>query len=1034
MGGAALASFRTMTHIFGEFEFDEARWELRRKGAPVDAPPKVMQLLHALITHRDRVVTVEELFELVWPGVRVTEASITKAVRLARQILGDDPASQVYIKTSRGRGYRFVAEVSSARAVPGRVQDPGREPLHSGPRLLERSAELATLIGSFGRSRDGQGGLIVVSGEAGIGKTHLLQSFARLVEGAGGRTAWGIASQEGGAPELWPWIQILRTLIQSSVIDPDDPSAEEALRILPERMGGGASDPSGDGARFRRFDAVGRVLRSASRRAPLVLLLENLHCADSETLRLARFLAREIRDSAILIVGTHRPGEDIGEQAAGREASELTLDGRLLSLSRLDRDGTLELVQATLTGDVPAVLVDRIHQLTDGNPFFVTELSRWLATRPGSTLDETIELPRGIVEAVLERSRALPARTFEALSAGAVVGRTFELAVLARMLEIDAREAAQVLEPAVERRLVVPQTRTGAFAFFHGLARDVLYGEIETARRADLHRRAAEALEASAPPGAEPPAATLAHHHFRAALGGPSEVAARHCHAAGWHALRSLAADEARRHFNDALLVMRFGAGPADLRSDVMRGMGDAHRIGGDYARARGAYVDGMKIARGIPDAVRLARAALGFAQVKPEYGAPNDEVIRVLEESVSALEELGSGAPGEVQEVLAQVLSRLATCQAIAGNAPLGDALSDRALTIARGLGHPLTLAHALVARHWALWRPGTVKTRLSMAEEIIGLDRATRDPSLTLQGRVAQINDLLELGHPDAFGRCLPEYERLAIQSRDPAAAFSARVYRTAQSLMEGRFDDADRQAAETLVLGAAIHEESATTFHAAQLWWARLEQGRGEEIESLSGEVVNGKPDDRGARGALLRLHAELGNEVEARHQLELLCPPGSGVADPSWLLLATLAHAAMACRLLRDGERALRIREQLLPFEAAHVVIGPGIVYLGPVSFYMAACEDAIGRLADCIHHLEAARRATLRMVAPALTTRIEVHIAEALAARGGPGDRRAARRLAEQAESAARNMGMRTLVKRARAIADSVGESSRPIAS
>src|SRR5687767_2369553 len=98
-----------MIYVFDEFELDEEQWELRSRGTVIDVPPKVMELLLLLLRHRERVVSNDELLSELWPGVRVTEASITKSIRIARQILGDDGEAQRLIKTSRGRGYRFVA-------------------------------------------------------------------------------------------------------------------------------------------------------------------------------------------------------------------------------------------------------------------------------------------------------------------------------------------------------------------------------------------------------------------------------------------------------------------------------------------------------------------------------------------------------------------------------------------------------------------------------------------------------------------------------------------------------------------------------------------------------------------------------------------------------------------------------------------------------------------------------------------------------------------------------------------------------------
>src|SRR5688500_1426308 len=199
-----------MIYSFGEFELDEERWELKKRGRAVEVPPKVMQTLSFLLRHRERVVSKDELIAELWPNVSVTEASLMKAIRIARLVLGDDGEAQNFIKTVRGRGYRFVADAEPVER-PSRAPRPSAPPVpRSEPPLaaepfLDREAQLQELELGLNRAIAGRTTGFLIGGEAGIGKTRLAEVFAAGAEARGVRVAWGRCCEEGGAPELRPW-------------------------------------------------------------------------------------------------------------------------------------------------------------------------------------------------------------------------------------------------------------------------------------------------------------------------------------------------------------------------------------------------------------------------------------------------------------------------------------------------------------------------------------------------------------------------------------------------------------------------------------------------------------------------------------------------------------------------------------------------------------------------------------------------------------------------------------------------------------
>jgi DNA-binding winged helix-turn-helix (wHTH) protein/tetratricopeptide (TPR) repeat protein len=1025
-----------MIYTFGDFELDEERWELRQRGGAVEVPPKVMQTLSFLLKNRERVVSKDELVAELWPNVSVTEASLMKAIRLARLVLGDDGDAQNVIKTVRGRGYRFVAEAELVEraASPPRPSAPplGRSepPLLAEP-FLDREAQLQELELGLMRASAGRTAGFLVSGDAGIGKTRLAEVFAATAEARGARVAWGRCCEEGGAPELRPWIQILQRLREIEGVTPDDlAKLEPVARLFPEheRSGDTASWPifRTEPERFRAFDAIGDFFRSIARHKPLLLILEDLHTADAASLILTHFVVREVADASIVLVGTYRPGELDREPSTPRLFGKLMRETREIALGGLSEASTRRMIQAGLTG--PAAdprVVGHVHKVTEGNPLFVAEVVRLLAAEPllaGAQGLEELRVPERIVEALRGRFDRLPPATRDVLSIAAVVGRQFELPLLRELSGLGEGELAGLLDPAIERKIIAPFPRKlGAYHFTHILFRDVLYEGLPLSQRAELHRRVGELLE-SLPQSAEAPAAQLAHHFLRASLGAGSPKAADYSILAGKQALDSFAFEEAALHFGRALEALRFERGTEALTCETLLSLGHAQRLSGDYSAAGTSFERGLAVARKLDDSIALAKAALGYAQVRPEIGVANQEVLPKLEEAVRALRETNpdEANPALHRELLSLLLARLGLCLSFTERTEESQALSREAVDLARAHERPLTLANALLSRHWVLWHPAAADERRAISAELIELERQCGDELALPEARLCQIFDLLELGERSALERSVVGYDRLAHKRRDPLAMWNTRVIETMQSIMEGRFAEAEGRARETLQVGLPIHETNARVYYFAHMFWIRCEQGRAAEVETAPNPK---RPGERWllARGERLRLHCEAGDEAAASRYLEKLAQNDFDDLRRDWSWFPAIAHVATASALLGDRARATRIHAILLPFADIHVVLGPAVVYLGPVSYYLGRCALALARHDEAIDWGEKAAEAATQMNARPLLARARLHLAEALSRRGSNGDRALAADAAGHALALSRELGMREIERLALAI-------------
>ena len=287
--------------VFGDFELDESQCELRRGGAAIDLQPKPLHLLGYLLAHRDRVIGKDELLERVWPSVVVSETALSSALRDLRRALGDSASKPRWVVTLRGRGYRFIGPALEQRSASPTVDLDGA----SGP-LIGRDALLARFERALAEAVAGRGRIVLLAGEPGIGKTFAAQHFAAVARRRGARVVMAWCPEGEGVPPYWPWVQVVRALMadcDGNGARPDTSALAEIANIVPElreRWPSSSHLDRPDDVRFRLFDAMCRFLKTEAGNVALVLVVDDLHCADPSSLRFLEFLAREIAPSRLL--------------------------------------------------------------------------------------------------------------------------------------------------------------------------------------------------------------------------------------------------------------------------------------------------------------------------------------------------------------------------------------------------------------------------------------------------------------------------------------------------------------------------------------------------------------------------------------------------------------------------------------------------------------------------------------------------------------------------------------------------------------
>jgi tetratricopeptide (TPR) repeat protein len=911
-----------------------------------------------------------------------------------------------------GRTREGVGVVTDGQAA---AQDPGGRPVGA---LVGREAEMAELRSALDQALGGQGRLLLLSGEPGIGKSRLADELGRAARARGATVLWGRCWEAGGARAYWPWVQSIRAYArdqdEATLREQLGPGAAEVAQIVPELaevIPSLAASPTGehpDAARFRLFDAVAGFHVRAGRAQPIVLLLDDLQAADVPSLLLLQFLVNELAHTAMLVIGTYRDVDIDRDHPLTAALAELmryptTRRLHLRGLALAEVPGYVEAVTGTRPS--PSVAA-AIHRETEGNPLFLGEVAR-LAAAEGrlDDADPTYwerAIPQGVRETIGLRINRLSKECGRALSIASVLGRDFALEPLEQLSALTREELAEVLDEAAAARVVaeVPGN-PGRLQFAHVLIRDTLYDELPPSHRARLHARAGEALERLYGADVDRHLAELAHHFCVAGLDGHDTRPVECSRRAGDHALAQLAYEEAVRLYRMALQALDRGEAPDEhTRLELLLSLGDAEMRAGDSDAGKRSFGTAADVARRLGSSEQLARAAIGYGGRFVWGRAGTDRnLVPLLEDALSRLDEVAG-------PLRVRLLARLAGALRDQVERAPREALSAEAVEIARSLADPATLAYALDGRYSAIWGPDTVQERLAVADEIIALAEEIGDDERCFQGRHYRLQVLMETGDLGGAREELEANSRAAEALHQPAQHWYMASMRALLALLEGRYGDAER-----LIQVAYAQGEAAETFHAKgtvrlQQYALRREQGRAGEVRALVREIADEYWFWPWAKVAAVHLDAEVGRRNDVRSAFEAFAADGfdDWPVDNDWLFGMTLL--ADLCTYLGDGERAGRLYELLSRYEDRHA-IGHPISSTGSVARSLGNLAATAGRHEDAQRHFATALAHNGRMGARPWVAHTHHDLAAALLARDAPGDRaRAGDELRRAAEIAA----------------------------
>lgn len=881
----------------------------------------------ALQAYRDaRAVLADELG--IEPGERLRE--------LERAILTQDP--------------RLDLAPARPAATP--------EPTAAAGAFVGRGAELAELTAGLEDAASGHGRLFLLVGEPGIGKSRLAEELSAHARAHGALVLVGRCWEAGGAPAYWPWVQSLRAYVRRA--EPDalraqlGPGAADVAQLLPELREVLPELPparaiDSDGARFRLFDSLTAFLKSVAAEQPLVLILDDLHAADEPSLLLLQFVTRELARSRVMVVGAYRDVDPTLVEPLEAAVAELTREPvtRKLLLRGLGEDDVTRYI--ALAAPTVSAMGAAVFAETEGNPLFVGEIVR-LLDKEGQ-----LAIPNSVRETIGRRLRHLSDDCNALLTTASVLGREFDLQVLAHASGIDSGAVLELLDEAADARVVsdVPGT-IGRLRFAHALIRDAAYQRLSRARRVELHRCVGEALEAVHAADLDPHLAELAFHFSNAAAADGPGRAVAYAARAGARAVTLLAYEEAVRLYELALTALDAGGqATPEQRCELLLVLGDAQGRRGDDVRAKATFMQAAELARAAGLSVHLARATAGYGgRFLWAHGLTDDRLVPLLEEGLIAV---GGGD----SELRVRLLSRLAAALRHGPTRARREVLMGEAIEMARRIGDPVTIASALTAAESALHAPHSAPARLRNAGEIVELAVRAGDREREFDGHEHAFWASWELGDPVRRARELTEMARVATELRQPAQQWMLAAARATLALAQGRFDEAPALIARAYEIGSPTLAWNATAARTLQRFIYCRERGG---LDHYLREIRHREdvfPSPLVHRSVLAHALVYLDRAEEAAPLVDELMTHdlSDWHVDEQWFV--SLSLLAETCAMIGDAEAGAVLYGLLEPYAEHNAVAVPELALdstgrpLGLLASLLGRHEDAERHFADAV---------------------------------------------------------------------------------
>jgi class 3 adenylate cyclase/tetratricopeptide (TPR) repeat protein len=965
---------------------------------------------------------------------------------LAARLQALAEANQVVIDelTRHLVGAGFVLEELGTKALKG-LAEPVRASRVLAERVTEsrfaaregrltpfvgREQEMALLMERFERAVTGEGQVVLLSGEAGMGKSRIVEAVSeRLSTTPHTRMrmqcssfhttstlhpvvrhleyAAGFLAEDGPDERLCK----LGVLLRQAGKDPADSlAALGPLLSLPVADGHASGELTAEQRQARVLTVLIDQLLGLAAQNPVLFILEDAHWIDPGTRELITQTLPRVAEARVLMVITHRPDWQT-EWAHRPQVTALTLN-------RLSRGQGAEIARAAAAAALPEEIVARILRRADGVPLFIEELTRSVVETGDAFGDSGV--PETLQASLLARLDRLGPEVKEITQMAAVIGREFDSKLLGLVAAKSGEALTSALERLVASHIALPTgaPQGGVYLFRHALIQDAAYQSLLLSRRRQYHAEIARALEGYFPEVVEGQPELIAQHYTAAAT---AEQAIPYWVRAGERALARSVYLEPLAHFEQALRLARgLPESPGQQRQvlNLLLLVGEARLRVFHLPDALQSFTDAAALARTIGAPPDLARAALLAEEIELHVGTVGGSVD-MLEAALAALSEGDAGLRCRVLSHLGRVLFKR-------GAFERASALMREATDLARRLGDPRALVEALDCAYIATagqpWGAREFATRRATLDEMTAIAEAIGDrPDLIVRSYTFAMVDSLEMGDLAAFEDRLGRYRRLVEQGKI-AVMYAVSSAVAMEAILHGDFAAAERLAEDALQYPSGVDDEVVTGVYGMQMFTIRREQGRLAEVAPLVRRFVADKPRDAVWRPGLALIAADLGFTQAAQKTFVAMAAEGFALPVDAKRNI-TLCYLAEVCARLDDGERAKQLYELLAPYRDIAVVVPIATVCCGANARYLGMLASTIGNWASAEAHFEAALEMDERLEAWPWLAHTKHEFALMLRERGRPSDQDRADGLLAEASASAERFGMGALRERIRSPAE-----------
>jgi DNA-binding winged helix-turn-helix (wHTH) protein len=919
----------------GQLELDTERYEFFRDGRKVDVRPKVFDALRYFLERPGRLLTKQELLDALWGGSTVEEASVAWTISHARRAIGQGTSDAAPIETVHGRGYRWRADVEVDS-----IEEPAPDDGDAGRPFVGRESLFGLLRARLAEAQAGRGGACLLAGDAGIGKTRCIDELAAIAREQGFAVCVGRAVPDTLAPVYFPWFQLLRSLSANAA------EARALVARLSAADAGQARIEGRDAAleQLALFESVSQCLIDHSPRAPLLLVLDDLHWADAGTVELLGFVTAQLRHARVFVLCAARHA--VFAIGAGR-AVELLRNVERFDLGPLSVEDVAQYIRAQLRVSPTHELCEAVHRVSAGYPLFVQETLQGLLAEHGA--EALAGLPAADVQpsahtrdSLHSRFSLLAAETRATLEQASVLGERFDVGSLLRLAGVPHDALLSALDGGV-RAGFLGKDGVHRFRFRHALFREVVYERLPSAQRARMHRHVA--LMRAAAPDAGEHKSEIAYHHYRSlALGHHAEVRAAALEAAQV-AERALAFADAAQFCGFALEALALDPGATKREyAQVLQQRASAQSYGGSVRDARVTIEQLVDVAseHGFGDILVQAARWLRVSHV---MGAVPDPLARrALERALELL-------PESELTLRLQARSLLSWLPPDAFDLARSKQLSASLVAEAHDAGSRDALAEALTARLYALSGPDDIDAVLAVSDQMLVLDG---EPGgwISLEAYNARCNALLLRGDLPAADAAVAAMEQLARKRGFLEARWHCERYAAERRLLSGDFavaqaelDRLEDQAVRKCVRGGAMLVAVDRALLALKMGGPQA-LATGASDGSLAKLSAALEPLTRqSALGA--RIGLALGKPEPGRQLLQRLSADDFASVPRNLSYLQTLCNVAVIAVALDERRAAERLLELLAPyagFNTPHQLR----LYQGPVASFLAKLAACLGR--------------------------------------------------------------------------------------